>query len=439
MATSRDSRSIVAALSPDSPAVKPAIQNLDSIYRDSESLAPVNNCYRFWVANRPFDADTSPDLFVRHTCLSLLCRLMAYRFLESRPTDRNLWEVMSGDYFVGAGLSNFLGEDFFSWPFFRLSMGIGDDAFSMETAKSLLAALESLHVDQPDARLLSGLYREFQGREFQGMEDTGHTGSNPPLFDDSSTLSCIAPYCGDGSALSRAVRTALDARIADGQFPSDAMLDISDQFLGMTSDPLAATVASLQFLLALGEDVMEPHPPILVPVYMAHGAHLPPEGVDDNGVVTFVVESAGGVTLPDRVAADPLYLDWLFSRLPNYLRGTALRLRAQPEDVAVQEVLNAWYNYLVSPKARTPIPDPLSPDDADVMVEAARNLILQYVGGSGPGPLHIVRNAPAPLFASRRGFDVMLWPTELASDLDFQAACSTLYLGHRGQVVVTQG
>ena len=27
--------------------------------RESEALAPVNNCYRFWVANRPFDADTS--------------------------------------------------------------------------------------------------------------------------------------------------------------------------------------------------------------------------------------------------------------------------------------------------------------------------------------------------------------------------------------------
>ena len=433
MATSRDSRSPVVELGPDSIAVRPALRNLEAIYRESESLGPVNNCYRFWVASRPFDADTGPDHFIRHTCLSMMCRLIAYRFLEARPSERDLWEVMSGDYFVRAGLSNFLGEDLFSWPFFRLSMGIGDDALSLETARTLLAALESLRFDQPSSTMLSGLYREFMG-----LEATEHPILADLPFAESPALTCVAPYCGDGLALSHAVRAALLSRVANGQFPSDALPEISGQFLAMTSDPLATTIASLAFLLALGDEVTEPHPPILVPVYMAHGANLPPERRDGADTPTFAIESAGGVVLPMRVAADPLYLDWLLGRLPNYLRGAALRLRAQPEDVAVQEVLNAWYNYLVSPKARTPIPDPLSPEDADVMVEAARNLILQYIGGSGPGPLYIVRNALAPLFGSERNFDMMLWPTELASDLDLQAACSALYLDDTGRVLVSQ-
>ena len=431
MATSPYSRSLAASLSPDGDSVQPAIRNLHAIYEASESLAPVNNCYRFWLAHRSFDADTSPELFIRHTCLSMLCRLIAYRYLEPRPSERNLWEVMSGDYFAGAGLSNFLGEDFFSWPFFRLSMGIGDDALSLETARLLLSALESLKVDSPDGDLLSGLYREFQG-----LEETGIPELDPALFASHPTLDCIAPYCGDGSALAQAVRGALEARVAQGQYPADALLDISSQFLGMTPDPLAAIVASLAFLLALGEEVAEPHPPILVPVYMAHGAHPPPASMNDTGGSVFAIEQAGGVVLPERVAADPLYLDWLLGRLPNYLRGTALRLRAQPEAVAVQEVLNAWYNYLVSPKARTPIPDPLSPQDADVMVDAARNLILQYIGGSGPGPLHIVRNSPAPLFASDRDFDVMLWPQGLVTDPELQDTCSAMYLGDNGRVLV---
>ena len=431
--TSSESRSLAEALAPDSAAVRPALQNLECIYSESESLGPVNNSYRFWVASRPFLAGTSPKSFINDTCLSMLSRLIAYRFLESRPSERDLWAVMSGDYFVGAGLSNFLGEDFFSWPFFRLSMGIGDDAISLETARLLLLALEPLRVDQLDDALLSDLHFEFQG-----TDAAERTTLASDVFAEDPALSCIAPYCGDGSALSQAVRAALGARVASGQFPSDALLDISGQFLGMTSEPLAATIASVRFLLALGEEVTEPHPPILVPVYMAHGAHLPPERRNDTGAATFAIEPAGGVALPDRVAADPLYLDWLLGRLPNYLRGTALRLRAQPEDVAVQEVLNAWYNYLVSPKARTPIPDALSPEDADTMVEAARNIILQYVGGSGSGPLHIVRNAPAPLFASRREFSMMLWPAELDSDHDLREACSALYLKGGGQVLNTQ-
>jgi hypothetical protein len=430
VATSPDTRSLTAALGPESPAIYPAIQHLESIYAESKSLAPVDNSYRFWVAGRPFDADTSPELFIRHTCLSLLCRLLAYRFLEPRPSDRDLWNVIGGDYFAGAGLGNFLGEDFFSWPFFRLSMGIGDDALSMETAKSLLTALETLDLDQPDTGLLSGLYREFQG-----IEDLETRKPDLALFEEHTSSTCIAPYCGDGASLSQAVRAALDSKLADGQIPPDALLDLTGQFLGMAADPLAATVASLSFLLSLGEEVTEPHAPLLIPVYLAHGAHPPTEQKDAVGNSSYVVESAGGVALPEEVAADPLYLDWLFGRLPNYQRGAALRLRAQPHDVALQEVLNAWYNYLTSPKARTPIPDPLSPRAADVMVEAARTLITQYVGGSGPGPLYLVRNAPAPLFASRRTFDFMLWPSDLDDAPELRQTCADRYLDN-GRVVV---
>ena len=425
-----DSRSLASALGPDSPAVNQAIQRLKSIYSESDSMAPVDNSYRSWVACRPFTADSSPETFVRHTCLSLLCRFMAYRFLEARPSDRDLWEVIGGDYFLRAGLGNFLGEDLFSWPFFRLSMGIGDDAPSMETAKSLMGSLESLDLDRPTLPLLSALYREFEDMD-----------ASPPEireiaeFDDNPQASCVAPYCGAGIALAHAVRSSLDARLADGQIPPDALLDLTGQFLGMAADPLAATVASLSFLLSLGEEVTEPHAPLLIPVYLAHGAHPPTEQKDAVGNSNYVVESAGGVALPEEVAADPLYLDWLFGRLPNYQRGAALRLRAQPHDVALQEVLNAWYNYLTSPKARTPIPDPLSPRAADVMVEAARTLITQYVGGSGPGPLYLVRNAPAPLFASRRTFDFMLWPSDLDDAPELRQTCADRYLDN-GRVVV---
>ncbi len=430
MATSPETGSLAAALGPGSPAIKQAIERLSAIYSDTESLAPVDNSYRYWVASRPFDADTNPDVFVRHTCLSLLCRLMAYRFLEARPSERDLWDVIGGDYFLGAGLGNFLGEDFFSWPFFRLSMGIGDDALSMETARGLLAALESLQFSEPTSDLLASLYLDFLGEAAAEPREL-----DASAFSQNPSLQCAAPYCGDGVALAQAVRAALECRLAQGQIPPDALLDISGQFVGMTADPLAATVASLAFLLALGEEVMEPHPPILVPVYLAHGSHLPVEQPKANGGSAYVIESAGGVPLPERVAADPLYLDWLFGRLPNYLRGAALRLRAQPEAVAVQEVLNAWYNYLTSPKTRTPIPEPLTPEAADVMVEAARVLILQYVNGSGQGPLHIVRNTPAPLFASRREFDVMLWPSRLNADVELRDTCAALYLGGGGRVL----
>lgn len=369
-------------------------------------MPPVANSFRAWAESRLADSDNSPDDFIRHTCLSLICRLMAYRFLEPLPSERDLWDVISGDYFVGAGLGNFLGEDFFSWPYFRRSMGIGDDQEGMDAARKLLSALQAFDFATPPPGLLSSLYLAYRGEEGIGDEEA------IPLWmrelADNPYLTCIAPRCGDGNALARCVSAAVDGRQARGEHPMEALLGVSGQFLGMTSDPMASTVASTAFLFALGETAKGPHPPILIPVYLADAARMPQERRAGNGELSYVVEAAGGIVMPEQVAADPLYLDWLLSRLPNYQRGAALRLRAQSEDEAIQEVLNAWYNYLTSPKARTPIPEPLTPAAADVMVEAARALIVAYVHGSGSAPLHLARNAPAPLFTSRRKFDLTI-------------------------------
>ena len=395
-----------------SPPIIRTIRRLEALYGESESLSPVESCFRAWAARQSPVPGAGVDAFIRHTCLSLICRLMAYRFLTPRSSERDLWDVLSGDYFVGEGLGNFLGEDFFSWPFFRLSMGVGDDAAAMDMARSLMAALELFDFDQPPPGLLSALYRDYQGETVPSPPGEGLGWGRPGTaiaeLQDLPMLSCIAPHCGDGTELARAVSAAADGRLAWGQDLMEALLDLSGQFLGMTPDPLAATVASTAFLFALGETAKGPHPPILIPVYLADAARMPQERRAGNGELAYVVEAAGGIIMPEQVAADPLYLDWLLSRLPNYQRGAALRLRAQSEDEALQEVLNAWYNYLTSPKVRTPIPEPLTPAAADVMVEAARSLIVAYVHGSGPAPLHLARNAPAPLFTARRNFDLSL-------------------------------
>ena len=150
-------------------------------------------------------------------------------------------------------------------------------------------------------------------------------------------------------------------------------MEIPHQFLAMTPDPLDASAAAVNFLFALGPLTQQPHPPILIPVYQADAARIPtpaapatPQPPDTNAPPTYTITLPGiaappTITLPEKVAADPLYLDWLLSRLPNYQRGAVLRLHAQPQPDAIQEVLNAWYNYLTSPKARTPIPQPLIP------------------------------------------------------------------------------
>ncbi len=410
-----DSSALSTVFGPDGTAAHEAIEGLSELYRETGNIPPVANSHAAWADYRS-SGDSSSDTFVHHTYLSLLCRLAAYRFLEPLPSERHLWPVINGDYFAGEGLGNFLGEYFFSWPFFRRSMGIGEDREALEVVGRMMTALQPFDFSNPPldllADLLAEISQEYRGesseRAAEKAEEALATLSEEP------TRTCVAPDCREGTALARAVSVAVSGRLDGGEDSLDALLGVTGQFLGMSSDPLDAVVSCVAFVFALGDTTKGPHAPVLVPVYLANATKVPEERRDPNGELTYTIEApgadaaAGGISLPERVATDPLYLDWLLGRLPNYLRGMALRLRAQAEDIALQEVLNAWYNYLTSPKARTPIPDPLTPAAADVMVEAARSLILAYVRGSGPAPLHIARNAPAPLFAARREFDLIM-------------------------------
>ena len=379
---------------------------LADFYRESEAIPPVANCYKAWSDSRSLGLDNTADAFVSETCLSLVCRIAAYRFLELHPSERDLWTIACGDYFVGSGLGNFLGEDFFSWPFFRRSMGIGNDTVPMEAMRSLFSALEGFDFVSPSSDLVPSLYRACLYKNTEAGPSSPPDATNS--LNSDPTLTGIAADCGDGAHLASFVSAAIAGRASHGEHAMDSLMAVPGQFLGMTSDPLAAVVASVAFLFALSETVKEPHPPILIPVYLADANRIPKQLSAPDGGRSYVIDAAGDIVLPEQVATDPLYLDWLLGRFPNYQRGAALRLRAQPEKVAVQEVLNAWYNYLTSPKSRTPIPEPLTPAAADLMVEAAKTLILAYVKGSGPPPLHLARNAPAPLFAARRKFDFFI-------------------------------
>ena len=400
-----DSSTLSAVFGPGSPAAREAIESLSALYRETDTIPPVANSYEAWArCHRRGDSDSGT--FVRHTFLSLICRLANYRFLEPLPSERHLWQVISGDYFAGEGLGNFLGEDLFSWPYFRRSMGIGEDREALEVVGKMMAALEPFDFSQPPLELLPGICREYRDESSERTVETSEVSLE--ALAEEPTLSCVAPHRVAGTTLARAVSVALNGRLERGEDPLDALLGVTGQFLVMTSDPLDAVANSAAFLFALGETAKGPHPPMLVPVYLADADKVPEEREETNGERSYAIEAAGGILLPEQVATDPVYLDWLLGRLPNYMRGTALRLRAQAEDVALQEVLNAWYNYLTSPKARTPIPEPLTPGAADVMVESARSLIVAYIRGSGPGPLHMARNAPAPLFAARRRFDLTI-------------------------------
>jgi len=189
----------------------------------------------------------------------------------------------------------------------------------------------------------------------------------------------------------------------------DLLFEMPGRVRGMDLDPLAVTLARLNYLLALGDLVQQEHPPILVPVYLADAAQVSESyPVLPRDVVVAVATPAGDFPLPDPVIKNPMMLDWVLGRLTNYMSGAQLRLHVQSEDEAVQEVLNAYYNYLTAPKPRTPVPDALTPAQADILLETARSLVKLHIQGEGTLWLHIVQNITAPeAFARSGGSDLI--------------------------------
>ena len=418
-----NARSMVSAFGPDSPAFHQAYPELLALFRHVKDVPEVSLQFRLWRGYQ-LGVDRSPEddeaLFIRETYVALLARLVARMFLDVSPITKDVTEltkILEGEFFQAQNITNFIEDDFFTW---LLCPPVVDQG------AALMAALaESLsHYDFvsgiPD--LLTGLYEEFAPRS----PETDAGGNPVPgwlaesaMSNDIGSLpgpdqSVLHPHCGSGQFLVAAVGAIKQARLERGDDAFDTLLLILDRLQGMDSRPLAVTIARTGYLLALGDLVQNFHPPVLLPVYLS-GVTTPPVRDPEQGrgdsepVYEFGSGEPGEVFhIPESVALDPVMLDWLFGRLPNYLRGALLRTRGQDTEDAIQAVLAAFHNYLAAPKPRTPIPDPLSRFAAEVMLKTAESLIRIYLNQPTNVWLHILKNAPAPVHMAQRKFDLVL-------------------------------
>ena len=74
---------------------------------------------------------TDDELFVRHTYLATLAKLMAWsRMSESMslPDNAQIAEMLEGRLFKAQGIENFIEEDFFSWLARTETLGDGISA-----------------------------------------------------------------------------------------------------------------------------------------------------------------------------------------------------------------------------------------------------------------------------------------------------------------------
>ncbi len=440
------------AFGPGSPIFTRTTERLSQIFAQAEHVPSVASRFREWrrsweivhgqdpsgtIPHTPSRAPSIESEFIRQTYLALLARLTARRFLAPRQPitgAEELLEIINCDYFSRRGIGNFGEGDLFSWVSLEPRWELGLEDLVLEMIQGLANALAPHDFTQTAPGIMDGLYRR-----------TGSDAAWPPrwlaeyIVEDELGLanepevSLLDPACGAGVFLSAAIRTISRTKTDRGIDSFDVLFGMPHSVKGMDRDPLAVALARLNYLLALGDLVQQEHPPILVPVYLADANNIPqslPAAQNDGAVL--VSTQAGEFPLPGPMVDDPMMLDWILGRLTNYMDGAQLRLHVQSEDEAVQEVLNAYYNYLTSPKPRTPVPDALTPKQADLLLETARSLVKLHIRGEGTLWLHIVQNAAAPAAFVRRRFDRVA----ASGTGGFFDDCSSVYLTAQGRAAM---
>lgn len=287
----------------------------------------------------------SDDLFVRHTYLALLCRLLAYLALfRRRPKPKEMPNVVTGEAFLRLGIANLAEEDFFAWvvqePVRRdgqaLLVGLAEHlgVFQRGPVESdLLKELYQGLVDPADRHDLGEYYTPDWLAELI-LERVGY-GPGKRLLD---------PACGSGTFLVCAVARLRAAGLSGAALVSEALSNLA----GVDVHPLAVGIARTNLVLALAPDLAGAAEKVSTPIYMADSLwkteHAPRLGRLPTATVrageaspalpAIVVPAGAGqpFVVPLDMRRGPSVLDEVITVALSYARNAAER----PQDREVQ-------------------------------------------------------------------------------------------------------
>jgi len=215
------------------------------------------------------------ELFVRHTYLATLAKLMAWmRITESSrlPDEAEIVEMLEGRLFKAQGIENFIEEDFFSWLARLEAVRIGVSA-----VRWLFSLLQNYNLRELSEDVLKSLYQELVDPEtrhdlgeFYTPDWLAHR-MVKKLLDSNPNGSMLDPACGSGTFLYLAIREKRE-RLKDS---ASTLRHILDSVYGADIHPLAVIIAKTNYILALGDLLKKRKGTIRIPIYLADTIRLP--------------------------------------------------------------------------------------------------------------------------------------------------------------------
>jgi hypothetical protein len=217
------------------------------------------------------------ELFVRHTYLATLAKLMVWARLSPRaepPGDGETVAVLKGSYFKEQlGIENFLEEDFFSWVARPEA-----ESTAVEIAHMLLTLLRNYDLGEISEDVLKSLYeglvdpatRHDLG-EYYTPDWLAHRIVRK-LLEPNPKASVLDPACGSGTFLYIAIREKRRLLRNSAWTAKHILSDV----VGMDIHPLACIIAKANYVLALGDLMARRKGRIAIPVYLSNSIR-PPE------------------------------------------------------------------------------------------------------------------------------------------------------------------
>ena len=229
------------------------------------------------------------DLFLRHTYLASVARLLAWASLsEGKAGGRDMTgheaatAILSGRWFRERGLPNVVDEDFFGWVY-------RDGAAVVELSplwEQTLATLRGYDLSRIGQDVLKDVYEQLVNPEERHGLGEYYTPDRlcervvAEVLPTDRAAPVLDPSCGSGGFL----RACIDHYRRHVRFdgPADAAAAIVAAVAGIDVHPLAVTVARVTYLLALRDLLPDVHGDLQIPVYLADALFLPTEVTQSN-------------------------------------------------------------------------------------------------------------------------------------------------------------
>jgi len=252
------------------------------------------------------------DLFVRHTFLATLAKLIAYIRItnaQSAPEENETIEIIQGTFFEKQRIMNFLEEDFFSW--------VGRPPVSAVTQRvvhRLINLLFTYQLRELSEDVMKELYQELV--DPKDRHDLGEYYTPDwlaarmcnSLLSKKGEDAVLDPACGSGTFLYQVIQHKKKWLPAT----RESLEKILGTVVGIDIHPLAVIVSKMNVLLALGDLFNKRAQPVSIQVYLANSIRHPVKQpfMGNGGVPAERVEVNQRVVLiPDAVLSSAANLD----------------------------------------------------------------------------------------------------------------------------------